>query len=198
MIVFIDLETTGLDPLTGSILELAAIVVDDDLKEVARFETLVRPLPGPAGALSPFILYMHGKSGLLADIFEDTANTVLRDTVPRRHQAEQLVLAWLDEVAPAQAGAKPAPLGGSSVHFDRAWMKEHMPLLEKRFAYRNVDVSTFLECSNRWTPELSRSGMDPKAPKTPHRAMPDIQFSLDRLRAYKRELFDPHVAKKVA
>ena len=198
MIVFLDLETTGLNERDGSILELAAIVVDDDLRELARFETLVRPLAGEAGALSPFILDMHSKSGLLADIFEDKANTVLRDTVPRRHQAEQLALAWLDEVAPAQAGTKPPPLGGSSVHFDRAWLKEHMPLLEKRFAYRNIDVSTFLECSNRWTPELTRSGMDPAAPKTPHRAMPDIEFSLERLRAYKRELFDPRAAKQVA
>lgn len=196
MIIFIDLETTGLDPRSCSVLELAAVALDDDLKEVGCFETLVRPVTD-GGEMAPVVVEMHTKSGLLAQIFKGSDGKVdgpitweTLEGPPRRFEAERAVLAWLDAILPPDTASKKPPLGGSSVHFDRSFLKEHMPDLERRFAYRNVDVSTFLECANRWSPELARAGIDPNGPKTPHRAMPDIRFSIDRLRAYKRELFD--------
>lgn len=41
MLLFTDLETTGLDPRTEDVLEIAAILTTDDLTEIARFHRIV-------------------------------------------------------------------------------------------------------------------------------------------------------------
>jgi DNA polymerase III epsilon subunit family exonuclease len=56
-VVILDLETTGLDPLSDSILEVAAVRLDGDM-EVARLETLVNP--GPGVVVSPSSHAVHG------------------------------------------------------------------------------------------------------------------------------------------
>lgn len=197
MIVFIDLETAGLDPRTGSILELAAVALDDDLNEVGSFESVVRPLHNSL-AMDPIVVKMHTDNGLFHDLIGRDLNAagpplgsqLLDGVAPRRHEVEQATLRWLDAISPPDVASKKPPLGGSSIHFDREWLKEHMPDLERRFSYRNIDVSTIYECALRWAPALTRVGRDPEAPNNKHRAMPDVRFSIDRLRVYRRELFD--------
>lgn len=194
MLVFIDLETTGLDPDKDCILELAAVACDDDLKEISRLHTFVRPVT-PLEHMPPKVRQMHLDSGLLNELCsawaDDGTRFEVKDNLPRRFEVEKIVLAWLDGIVPPDLGTKKPPLGGSSVHFDRAFLKAHMPELEKRLAYRNVDASSFYEGALRWAPALTREGMEPEAPKTKHRAMDDILFSIERLRVYRRELFLP-------
>jgi exonuclease I len=43
--VFYDTETTGMDTTFDQILQFAAILIDDDLHELDRFETRLRLLP---------------------------------------------------------------------------------------------------------------------------------------------------------
>ena len=44
MIVFVDVETTGLNPTQDRILQLSALKVDDDFNEIARWDHYIRPL----------------------------------------------------------------------------------------------------------------------------------------------------------
>lgn len=162
-LVWLDLETTGLDPAQDAILEIAVRVstdghfklhmfVNDGVQAVVRHDG-----EGP----SPFIREMHTKNGLLPEcaLSELTA-----------YDAEALVLTRSDQVF----GHWPAKwtLAGSSVHFDLGFLRRHMPVLANRFSHKLFGVSAIkLFCQQMGMPPL------PKAEA--HRAMADVEESFD-------------------
>lgn len=87
MILFLDLETSHLDPARAHILELGAILVDDDLLEVRRWEAL---LARPPVVHMLDTVDMHRASGLLALLEERPVfdRSMLREHMPTLH-------AWL-------------------------------------------------------------------------------------------------------
>ncbi|HRE00672.1 MAG TPA: exonuclease domain-containing protein, partial [Ilumatobacteraceae bacterium] len=69
MLVWMDLEMTGLDASKDVIVEIATIVTDDQLRIVAEGPDLVIHQPPQALELMvPFVRDMHTRSGLLAAI----------------------------------------------------------------------------------------------------------------------------------
>lgn len=203
MIAWLDIETTGLEPKTGSILELALILTDDSLVELARFESLVAPSFGRGlEVMDSYVVKMHETSGLLKTLYLSAEETdsgtaySVRDGVPRCGEVETLAIQFMHEAArrpgDAEADTKKSlrtiPLGGNSVHFDRAWIKEHMCDLEKLFSHRNIDCSTLNELAKRWTPEVhaARPGA---GGEVAHRAMADVEMSIELAKHYRATLF---------
>ncbi len=78
------------------------------------------------------------------------------------------------------------PLAGSTVSFDRAFLKEHMMLLEAMFSYRSIDVSALTELSKRWSPETYK--FRPKAADA-HRALADVRESINYLKFFRWSKF---------
>ncbi len=83
------------------------------------------------------------------------------------------------------------PLAGSTISFDRRWIREQMSALERMFHYRSVDVSAFTEMAKRWAPEVyanrSKEDQGPAGGKgAEHRALADIRASIETLRYYRR------------
>lgn len=169
-IVWVDTETTGLDPHKHDLLEIACIVTESDLSPVNEGGTLViRPARWHPSLLDPFIVDMHTKSGLL-----DRVN----DGLPVE-AAENILLEYLErsEVEPGSS-----PLAGNSIAFDRGFIQEQMPKFNKHLHYRHIDVSTVKELVRRWNPGAFVTA----PPKTGnHRALGDIQDSLAELRHYR-------------
>ena len=69
-IMWLDLETTGLDPETGLILEVAVVVTNRWLKELAR-ESIVIPHSVEAleaAGMDDFVRDMHTENGLLDEV----------------------------------------------------------------------------------------------------------------------------------
>jgi oligoribonuclease len=98
-------------------------------------------------------------------------------------QAEQQALDYVREHVPEP---RKAPLAGSSVHTDRTFLARDMPAFEEHVHYRNVDVSTLKELARRWFPKVYFNA----PPKTGnHRALGDIQDSINELRYYRSTLF---------
>ena len=64
-------------------------------------------------------------------------------------------------------------------------MARHMPLLERYFHYRNLDVSTIKELVQRWQPEL----MAGFSKKSQHLALQDIHDSIAELSYYRDTVF---------
>lgn len=79
--------------------------------------------------------------------------------------------------------ASQTPLAGSTVGFDRRWLKEHMPKLEALFSYRSVDCSSLTELAKRWAPSVYEAR--PRAEHAAHRALADVRESISLLRFYR-------------
>lgn len=74
-------------------------------------------------------------------------------------------------------------LGGSSVHFDRSFLKKYLPKLESELHYRNLDVSVFkIFFENELN--IIKENFEDK----PHRSLLDLNFSIKKYDEYKEEI----------
>ena len=177
MLVWMDLEMTGLDPAKDVIVEIATIVTDDELEIVAEGPDLVVHQPEEALAvMDPIVVEMHTVSGLL-DAIKASTTTL--------EQAGDATLAFIKEHVPV---ARTVPLCGNSIGTDRRFLALHLPRIEDHLHYRSVDVSTIKELTRRWYP-----GALEATPRkaTAHRALDDIRESIEELRWYRANVFKP-------
>ncbi|MBC7170298.1 oligoribonuclease [Candidatus Bipolaricaulota bacterium] len=173
-IVWIDLETTGLDPETSVILEIAAVITDKHLNVLSQ-ESLVIHHPNDAlVGLDEWVQTQHQASGLLEEVRQSKLSLA---------EAEERVLGLVAARCPPRA----CPLAGSSVCFDRRFLMRHMPKLEAHLSYRQIDVSSLKELVRRWYPDKA----PPNGSEAKHRALPDILESIEELRRYRAEVFVP-------
>jgi oligoribonuclease len=175
MLAWMDLEMTGLDPETHTIVEIATIITDDDLETVAEGPDLViHQPPEQIAAMDEFVRAMHERSGLLSAIEASDISLVT---------AGEQTLAFLQEHI-TEPGT--VPLCGNSIGTDRRFLARYLPTVENFLHYRSIDVSTIKELARRWQPEVFAA-----APKKDggHRALDDVRESLDELRWYRRKLF---------
>jgi oligoribonuclease len=173
-LVWVDLEMTGLDPDSDTILEIATIVTDVNLQELA--EGPVYAIRHPAAtlqAMDDWNQTHHTASGLW--------NRVLESNIEMQ-EAEQHTLAFLQQWT--EQGA--SPLCGNSICQDRRFMYRHMPSLERWFHYRNLDVSTLKELAVRWAPDIAEG----HSKQNRHEALSDIRESIEELRYYRSFMGD--------
>ena len=100
-------------------------------------------------------------------------------------EAEQQVLAYVRQHCPT--GSRP-PLAGNTVATDRSFLSRDMPTLEGFLHYRIVDVSSIKELARRWFP---RAYFQAPTKRGNHRALADIQESIEELRYYREAVFVP-------
>ncbi|MDR7364181.1 oligoribonuclease [Nocardioides marmoribigeumensis] len=175
-LVWIDCEMTGLSTTADALVEIAALVTDFDLNVLGEgVDLIIKP---PAEALEqmvPFVRDMHTSSGLLEELDQ---GTTLAD-------AEEQVLAYVRDQCPD--GSRP-PLAGNSVGTDRLFLARDMPQLDEFLHYRIVDVSSIKELARHWYP---RAYFAAPAKHGNHRALADIQESIEELRYYRAAIFTP-------
>jgi oligoribonuclease len=176
MLIWMDLEMTGLDPERHVIVEIATLVTDDDLNIVAEGPDLVVYQPDEAlSEMDDFVTNMHTTSGLLELI---KASTVSHD------DAMQQTLDFIKLHSPEPMKI---PLCGNSIRTDRTFLAKYMPEIENWLHYRCVDVSTVKELVKRWNPGLEHAR--PKSEGVTHRAMDDIRDSVAELKFYRDKVF---------
>ena len=177
MLVWMDLEMTGLDPLRNSIVEIATIVTDDDLELVAEGPDLViRTSQEQLDSMEQVVRDMHTRSGLLEAIA--ASDVSLED-------AGAQTLEFIRSHVPDPGTV---PLCGSSIGTDRRFLAAQLPSIENWLHYRCIDVSTLKELCRRWYPKLFK-GAPPK--RTTHRALDDIRESIAELAYYRSSMFAP-------
>lgn len=174
-LAWLDLETTGLDPETCVILEIATVVTDAELNILATGPDLViHHPPEVLAGMDEWAKKQHEASGLL---------TAVRESQVTLAAAEEATLAFLSEHCPPGA----CPLAGSSVCLDRRFLVRYMPKLHAFLHYRHVDVSTVKELVRRWYPDKAL----PEPHPSKHRSLLDVLDSLEELRYYRSTVFVP-------
>jgi oligoribonuclease len=177
VLVWMDLEMTGLEPARHVIVEIATIVTDDELQVVAEGPDLVVHQPAEALAeMDEVVRSMHTSSGLLPAI--QASSVTLAD-------AGAQTLAFIRQHVPE---ARTVPLCGNSIGTDRRFLAAHLPAIEDHLHYRSVDVSTIKELVRRWYPGALEA-VPRKA--TAHRALDDIRESIAELQWYRDNVFKP-------
>lgn len=180
MLVWLDIETSGLDPRRDSFFELGMKITTDSLTVIDQFSTPIKPdwwyglseygLRKLRQMMIPLVFDMHMASGLFKDID--------RYGVDKR-TAENMAMHWLID---SKADQKPS--AGSTVAFDRSFLEAQMPGLHTTFHYRRIDVSTLKELSRIWAPNFIMES----APGKAHRVLDDIDDSIAELAHYREKI----------
>ncbi len=169
-LVWIDLEMTGLDPASDTIIEIATVVTDSQLNELAEGPDIaIATAAELIDAMDEWNTRTHTESGLVARCLASRIDL---------GEAERLTLEFLADHVPAGA----SPMCGNSICQDRRFMARLMPQLEAFFHYRNLDVSTIKELARRWAPDVAEG----LTKESKHQALEDIRDSIDELRYYRQ------------
>lgn len=177
VLVWMDLEMTGLDHTKDVIVEIATIVTDDELRIIAEGPDLVVHAPDEILAtMEPIVVEMHTRSGLLDAI---KASTLTLEDAGRQ------TLEFIVEHVPIPSTV---PLCGNSIGTDRRFLATWLPAIERHLHYRSVDVSSIKELVRRWYP--TEIGGAPRKAGL-HRALDDIRASIEELRFYRDRFFVP-------
>ena len=173
-LIWIDLEMTGLDTAADTIIEIATIVTDRHLNELAEGPDLAIGQPKTVmDSMDEWNTRHHGESGL-------TDRVIKSDVTLRKAELATLefLSRWVD------AGV--SPICGNSICQDRRFLAREMPELERYFHYRNLDVSTLKILAQHWAPDIA-SGF---RKESSHRALSDIRDSIEELIWYREQLLD--------
>ena len=167
---------TGLDLGKDALIEVAALVTDPDLNVLGEgIDLVVKPSVSALGQMGDFVRTMHRDSGLLAAIDDGLSLA----------EAESRVLDYVRQFAPEP---RKAPLAGNTIGTDRAFLARDMPTFERHVHYRSVDVSSIKELVRRWYPRVYYQA---PAKSGNHRALADVQESIEELRYYREAVFVP-------
>jgi len=174
-LIWIDLEMTGLCTQTDTIIEIATVVTDKYLTELAVGPVIAIHQPAATmDGMDEWNTRHHGKSGLTARVLDSDTGTA---------EAEQAMLEFLIEWADEGT----SPMCGNSICQDRRFLAREMPVLEQFFHYRNLDVSTLKILASLWAPDVAKGFQKDSA----HLALSDIRDSIEELSWYREHLIDP-------
>ena len=170
--VWMDLEMTGLDLKTESIIEIATIITDGELNIIAQGPNLAIKVDDELlNNMDEWNTTHHTSSGLVDRVRNEGVTL------------EEAITQTCDFLKENIEIGTP-PLCGNSIHNDRAFLAKEMPEVLELLHYRIIDVSTIKELSKRWYPNNPRHHK-----KEAHRALDDIIESIEELRHYRETLF---------
>lgn len=171
-LIWIDLEMTGLDPSNDRIIEVATIITDKNLNELAVGPVLaIFQEPAILSSMDQWNTEQHTKSGLVERVKKSTIN---------ESDAEKATIEFLEQHIPSNK----SPMCGNSICQDRRFLARLMPQLENYFHYRNLDVSSLKELTQRWYPKIAKGFKK----ESKHLALDDIRDSIEELKYYREHI----------
>lgn len=172
-LVWIDLEMTGLDTVNDRIIEIATIVTDSNLNEIAIGpELVIGQSKAVMDGMDEWNTRQHKESGLTQRVLQSKLQV---------DDAEQKTLTFLRK----HVDVGKSPMCGNSICQDRRFLARLMPELEGFFHYRNLDVSTLKILANTWMPQVAAGFTKTSS----HRALDDIRDSIAELAYYRQKMF---------
>lgn len=187
VVLWVDVEATGVDADCESLLEVAGVVTDMsgrtlglepfsrvvDLGSTVEAERVVDGLRGR-------VAVMHARSGLSESVRRAGGSGMVAGLV------DMEMCAWLEECADAFVGLHGGSsyrvwLGGNSVHADRGFVKRFLPCVYASLDHRVLDASSVARFLRAGGVNVAWVADRPAA----HRALPDV---LGCVRQYREML----------
>lgn len=173
LLIWIDLEMTGLNIKNDKIIEIGMVVTNCNLDLVTEgMSFVIRQNREVMQSMDDWNTFHHKKSGLYDKVLKSKISC---------SEAEKNILNFLKKIAYRNI----SPLCGNSIYQDRIFLKKYMPNLEQFFHYRNIDVSTVKELVKNWSPHFYNKHKK----KLNHTALSDIKESIKELDFYRNILF---------
>ena len=167
---------TGLDAVNDALIEVAVLVTDSELNILGDgVDVVIKPSDEALAQMGDFVRTVHTSSKLIDEL---SGGTTMED-------AQEQVLAYIKKYVPQP---NKAPLAGNSIGTDKVFLARDMPELVEHLHYRVIDVSTIKELSRRW---FTRAYFQSPAKTGGHRALGDIQDSINELKYYREAVFVP-------
>lgn len=170
--ISLDLETTGLNPSTGRILEVGYVGAcwEDGAWCRSGGESFLCPIPEALleALCSDRVKEMHVRSGL----WHELTHGCHTDPEEGWERLRQRLMAI------RRSTGQGATLVGFNPSFDLGWLQHHRPEIARLIHYRMVDVG----CYRRLWPTLADQVREEGATYT-HRALDDARFALTLFRA---------------
>ena len=168
-LLWVDLETTGLDPTKDLILEVAMVATDAELNVQGEWQGILHhPQPFLESRLNEVTRQMHSNNGLIS---ECQCHEALAP-----YAAYNSIKMWI-----LDHNFNGRPMAGSNPSFDRGFLKAQMSEVERLFHYRSFDVNT-LHAFFGFNKDKNRVDS--------HRAMDDIDRDIDAVKRYRRAIPD--------
>lgn len=171
MLLWMDLEMTGLDPVEDRIMEVAAVVTDWDFKEIATYTAVKKVGPGIVASRMDnefWRTFPEVRDALVAQ------NLTGKNGRTVENELLEFVAEHFDE-------DKPVLLAGNSIHQDRKFIDNEWPRLAARLHYRMLDVSA-------WKVVFEGKYGKKFAKPESHRALADIRGSIEELQYYLKKI----------
>lgn len=171
-LLWIDMEMTGLDPLTDRILEVAAIVTDWDLQETGTLELVVRQDQALVEQKLSTEFWLANEAARQGLIEQNSSGM-------SEAEAEKRLVGFIKEQFELDAPQGDIILAGNSVSFDKQFLSRHFPRAAEYLHYRVLDVSSFKVWHDAKYNRVYAKSED-------HRALEDIRGSIAELKFLTR------------
>ncbi len=167
-LVWLDLETTGLNPKEDVILEIGIILNPGESNEQRRSWVLDYDIVFIMHLMDSVVLKMHTDSGLLAEV--EASDLDINDV------ENDVVSMFTDNGITHNNVGK---IAGYGPHFDLKFLDERIPCITDFLSYRVFDVRTITEFWEMCGGTRFDDG------ERPHRALPDLDAAIKETEYYK-------------
>lgn len=161
-LLWIDTETTGLDPSRCELLEIALALTKGD-QVLERLHAVLGHGDGSELDWDEPAKAMHRRNGLLAELADGQGEPP--------HLVRERVVEFVER-AYELAGGHRLWLAGCGPGFDKAFLREFCPEVRELLHYRYFDLNTLLRWFDAWN--LKAEGQE-----RPHRAGDDLEQDLE-------------------